>query len=158
MKRIAVLLSLFVLVAVPSATATNGKPKKEHKVYVCHKGKTLSVSSSAVAAHKRHGDTVGRCVTTPPPNGDTPVTAATFEQVNRVLACASKSVARYSPDGTRLPDGIAVDLNLDTFESGLYEGATFTIARWYAGEGATCDNLGGSPNGESVDGYPVWVR
>lgn len=31
------------------------------KVTICHKGKTISVSRSAVPAHRRHGDTVGPC-------------------------------------------------------------------------------------------------
>jgi hypothetical protein len=31
------------------------------KVTICHKGKTISVASSAVPAHLRHGDTRGAC-------------------------------------------------------------------------------------------------
>ncbi len=32
------------------------------KVVLCHKGKkTLTVAEPAVAAHRRHGDTLGRC-------------------------------------------------------------------------------------------------
>ena len=33
-----------------------------NKVEVCHKGKTLCVPSSAVAAHVRHGDRLGNCL------------------------------------------------------------------------------------------------
>lgn len=31
------------------------------KVTVCHKGKTIHVDESAVAAHMAHGDTMGAC-------------------------------------------------------------------------------------------------
>jgi hypothetical protein len=31
------------------------------KTTICHKGKTISVGTAAVAAHERHGDTVGTC-------------------------------------------------------------------------------------------------
>ena len=30
-------------------------------VEICHKGRTISVAMPAVAAHERHGDTVGAC-------------------------------------------------------------------------------------------------
>ena len=69
----------------------------------------------------------------------------------RALACASKPVARAN--GTV---GIAIDLDKASFDSGSYMGATFTIARFYRGVGATCENRGGSPTGETELGYPVW--
>lgn len=31
------------------------------KVTICHKGKTITVSGNAVAAHVGHGDTLGPC-------------------------------------------------------------------------------------------------
>ena len=31
------------------------------KTAICHKGKTITVSNSALPAHKKHGDTVGAC-------------------------------------------------------------------------------------------------
>ena len=31
------------------------------KVTICHKGKTIRVSRSALKAHNRHGDTIGSC-------------------------------------------------------------------------------------------------
>jgi hypothetical protein len=38
-----------------------GGPGKGKKVTICHKGKTITVSENAVAAHQRHGDTLGPC-------------------------------------------------------------------------------------------------
>jgi hypothetical protein len=38
-----------------------GQSQYQEKVLICHKGHTISVSSSAVPAHLRHGDTVGPC-------------------------------------------------------------------------------------------------
>jgi hypothetical protein len=50
-----------------------GKNKrgKKDKVTLCHQGKTITVSKSAVKGHKQHGDTQGRCPTTTQPSGDT---------------------------------------------------------------------------------------
>ena len=39
--------------------------KKNDKILICHKGNTLCVSQSAVAAHLKHGDTEGPCHTNP---------------------------------------------------------------------------------------------
>ena len=135
-------------------------------VAICHKGKTLSVDSHAVKGHLGHGDKRGACNSggnpggnsggNPPGNtgGDIPVTAGTFSQVNRILACADRPVLRTA-DNTM---GISVDLDLAVFQSGLYTGVKFTVARFYAGVGATCDKLGGAPNGKFENDYPVWVR
>lgn len=38
-----------------------GKGQYGKKVQVCHKGKTISISKSALPAHLRHGDTAGTC-------------------------------------------------------------------------------------------------
>ena len=132
----------------------------QDKVFVCHDGKTLKIAKAAVKAHLKHGDTAGRCTTPGPPvtpgpvDVDVPVTTDTFSQVNRILACASAPVFRQE-DGTL---GIAADLDLSSFDSGAYDGATLTIARFYEGVGATCDKLGGAPTGETIDSYPIWVR
>ena len=146
-----------VALTLPNLAASNGGGK----VKITHKGKCITVSKSALKAHLKHGDKVGCSTSGGGGNGggenggvDTPVTAATFEQTNRILACASKPVIRVA-DGTL---GIAVDLDLATFESGLYAGATFTVARLYEGIGATCDKLGGVPTGATLNGYPVWTR
>jgi len=144
---------LIVVGLVPPVAGGNGG-----KVTICHKGATLSVNSSAVKAHLKHGDKVGKCSTVPPGGGggngggDIPVTTATFAQVNRILACADRVVIRHADNHP----GIAVDLDLATFQSGFYEGAKFTVARYYAGIGATCDKLGGAPTGAFVNDYPVW--
>src|SRR5215217_1519563 len=42
-----------------------GKNKKGKKVTLCHQGKTITVASSAVKGHKKHGDTLGRCPSGP---------------------------------------------------------------------------------------------
>jgi len=33
----------------------------QYSVTICHQGKTIVVSNQAVAAHQRHGDTIGAC-------------------------------------------------------------------------------------------------
>lgn len=153
MKKVIVGIVALVALVVVACGGAHGGPSKAK---VCHKGKTLEVGAAAVGAHLRHGDTLGSCKppSQPPGGGDTPVTPDTFKQVNRILACADKPVLRVA-DQTY---GISVDLDLATFQSGLYTGVSFTVARWYAGVGATCDRLGGAPNGKTQDGYPVWVR
>jgi hypothetical protein len=50
---------------------TKNKKGKKGKVTLCHQGKTITVSKSAVKGHKQHGDTQGRCPTTTQPSGDT---------------------------------------------------------------------------------------
>jgi hypothetical protein len=45
--------------------------KGKGKVTLCHRGKTITVSKSAVKGHKQHGDTQGRCPTTNQPSGPT---------------------------------------------------------------------------------------
>lgn len=37
------------------------KPRQEHKTALCHRGHTIRVDNHAVAAHLRHGDTLGPC-------------------------------------------------------------------------------------------------
>ena len=158
MKKLSIVLLAFLsLVAVGTASA------HKSKVTLCHKGHTLSVDSHAVKAHLGHGDTLGACKPTTPPNdppvvtpgGDIPVTVATFSRASRILACADRPVLRVA-DKTM---GIAVDLTVEVFKSGVYGDAKFTIARYYAGVGATCDNLGGTRSGTAfVNDYPVWVR
>lgn len=46
---------VFIALSSMSAYSANGKET------VCHKGKEISVASSAVSAHEKHGDTVGEC-------------------------------------------------------------------------------------------------
>ncbi|MCU7547543.1 SBBP repeat-containing protein [Chitinophagaceae bacterium LB-8] len=50
--------------------------KKGDKVLVCHKGKTLCISHSAVAAHLKHGDQLGSCNASPSLNSITENTDA----------------------------------------------------------------------------------
>jgi hypothetical protein len=38
-----------------------GKQYGKTKVTLCHKGKTITVGSPAVKAHRAHGDTLGAC-------------------------------------------------------------------------------------------------
>jgi hypothetical protein len=46
-----------------------GKNKKGKKVTLCHQGRTITVSKSAVKSHKQHGDTTGPCPSGPTPSG-----------------------------------------------------------------------------------------
>ena len=45
----------------PGHGSQPGHHQYHEKVIICHKGHTISVSSSAVPAHLRHGDTLGPC-------------------------------------------------------------------------------------------------
>ena len=54
--------------ASPAATADGAKPK-DHKVTLCHKGKTITVGPVAAVVHVLiHGDTLGSCEV--PPGGE----------------------------------------------------------------------------------------
>lgn len=150
--KLAILAGVVFALLVSVAGANGG-----HKVTICHKGKTTSVDQHAVNAHKAHGDKLGACTSGGGGSnggGDPAVTPGTFSQVNRILACADQPVIRVA-DHTM---GIAVDLDLATFNSGLYTGVKFTVARLYEGIGATCDKLGGTFTGKTLNGYPVWTR
>jgi len=56
---------IFILLLVMSASVitaiTAFAPSKAEKITLCHKGKTIKVDESAVAAHLAHGDTLGAC-------------------------------------------------------------------------------------------------
>jgi hypothetical protein len=154
---------LFITMAVVLATgvfAVGANAANVHKTVICHKGHTLSVDAHALKGHLKHGDKLGACAVNHPPvdppggddDGVIPVTPDTFLQVNRILACADRPVLRVA-DNTM---GIAVDLTVEVFNSGIYSGVKFTVARLYVGVGATCDNLGGKYQGFIKDGYPVW--
>jgi hypothetical protein len=45
----------------PSAARTPASDQYVEKVTICHNGHTISISQSALAAHLRHGDTIGPC-------------------------------------------------------------------------------------------------
>ena len=63
----AALASLAVLAGVGVANGSISAAQYQYgpkgKTTICHKGKTITVSNSALPAHKRHGDTVGPCAT-----------------------------------------------------------------------------------------------
>ena len=72
-KSVATLLKISVLCFVCVLLASSSSSKKTsmllpvHKYEVCHFGKTLIVSGSALKAHLGHGDGLGRCGQIPPP-------------------------------------------------------------------------------------------
>ena len=49
------------LEGTPSAGRTPASDQYVEKVTICHNGHTISISQSALAAHRRHGDTIGPC-------------------------------------------------------------------------------------------------
>lgn len=154
-------LAVVALIATGAAGATGGHPPKpNHKLYkVCHNGHTILVAKPSIAAHLRHGDRYGQCPPKPPvtpPTTTPPVTPPNSppSQVNRILACATKPVFRAA-DGSF---GASGDVTAEIMASGMFQGASIVVARFYAGVGATCDNLGGAPNGKFEGPYPVWVR
>lgn len=64
MKRGRALVLVFALAGLGGLGCVAVVPRSEPppgKVVLCHKGKTLTVAEPAVAAHRRHGDTLGRC-------------------------------------------------------------------------------------------------
>ena len=68
----AAMMSGLFLFAQPASPADGAKPKKDHKVTICHKGKTISVGPIAAVVHVLiHGDTLGSCEAppVPPPGG-----------------------------------------------------------------------------------------
>src|SRR5829696_10455891 len=61
MMTVTVMLTATVAFAIPNK-GSNGQPK----VTLCHKGmNTITVGAPAVAAHERHGDTLGACEEAP---------------------------------------------------------------------------------------------
>lgn len=100
---------------------------------------TLAVDNGdlSIAAHGLANDA---CVT--------PITPGTFKQVDRLEACASKPILRVG-DNTM---GIYADLDEDTFNSGIFQGTTFTAALYVQGVGLTCDVPAGYTfTGQKVD-------
>ncbi len=68
LKRLSLLLAALVMaltmVAGPAFAGDYdyGEDKgKDHKVTICHKGKTISVDKHALKAHLKHGDYKGKC-------------------------------------------------------------------------------------------------
>jgi hypothetical protein len=59
----------FVFAAKPASPGSGNDCVGNDKVDICHKGKTLTVSSCAIPGHLGHGDTLGACGI-PPPNGN----------------------------------------------------------------------------------------
>ena len=61
-KRIVVTVAIVIagLGIVGAVLAGSGQ-----KVTMCHKGNTITVDQSAVAAHQAQGDTLGPCPTSP---------------------------------------------------------------------------------------------
>ena len=55
-----ILISLVLCIGCATVVADK-PPKGPDKVAICHKGKTIYVSESAVKAHLKHGDYMGIC-------------------------------------------------------------------------------------------------
>ena len=73
-KSVVTLLKISVLCFVVLLLASSVSSTKKisnlvinHKYEVCHFGKTIIVSGSALKAHLGHGDGLGRCGQIPPP-------------------------------------------------------------------------------------------
>ncbi len=54
----AAVLGLGSMLSVPGAAAES---QNSNKIDICHKGRTISVSSRALPGHQRHGDVRGEC-------------------------------------------------------------------------------------------------
>ena len=72
-KRLGFAAAMFCglfLFAQPAAPTDGKKPKQDHKVTLCHKGKTISVGPVAAVMHILiHGDHPGSCEVPPDPGG-----------------------------------------------------------------------------------------
>jgi len=56
------IIYISIISCIGCATVVDDRPPKgTDKVAICHKGKTIYVSESAVKAHLRHGDYIGIC-------------------------------------------------------------------------------------------------
>jgi hypothetical protein len=98
-----VMMTAMVMATVTVAFATpnegsNGQPKVE----ICHKGQIITVAQPAVAAHERHGDTLGPCGDGQPPEGATPVltTVATTQVTLGDLISDTATLAGATSDAT----------------------------------------------------------
>jgi hypothetical protein len=105
-----VIMTVMVMATVTVAFATpnegsNGQPRVE----VCHKGQIITVAQPAVAAHERHGDTLGPCGDGQPPEGGTldpttlTTTAITPQTVGHPISDAallSSPIDGANPTGT----------------------------------------------------------
>ncbi len=69
MKKTVIIVLCGILISIPITAMAKDKDKEgkhgDHhgkgKVTICHKGKTITVSESALKAHLNHGDTLGPC-------------------------------------------------------------------------------------------------
>ena len=52
-------IAVSICLLATSGVAWAGKGKG--KVTICHKGHTITVAKPALKAHRRHGDTLGKC-------------------------------------------------------------------------------------------------
>ena len=105
-------LKLFAATALTSLVPARFAAAKAEKVTICHKGKTITVGAPAVAAHLRHGDTLGECpnrttttTTTEPPTLATARRPNTEEQVRllqKELAEERQRVERLRKQNRRL--------------------------------------------------------
>jgi hypothetical protein len=103
-----VMMTAMVMATVTVAFATpnegsNGQPKVE----ICHKGQIITVAQPAVAAHERHGDTLGPCGDGQPPEGGTldPTTLTTTAITPQTVGHPIADVATLSGSGLHQPTG-----------------------------------------------------
>lgn len=67
----ALIFALTAATAIAAPGKGGGKGSGKAKVVMCHKGKTITVSSASAKGHKKHGDTMGACAVTTAPGGAT---------------------------------------------------------------------------------------
>lgn len=77
----------------------------------------------------------------------TPIEPGMFDHMARLEACASKPILRIADNSM----GIYADLDEATYDSGIFQGVTFTAALYVQGVGLTCD----VPAGYTFAGYKV---
>ena len=58
-------LTAATALAAPGKGKGGSKGSGKNKVVMCHKGQTITVSSSSVKGHQKHGDAMGACATAP---------------------------------------------------------------------------------------------
>ena len=65
-------LTAATALAAPGKGKGGSKGSGKNKVVMCHKGQTITVSSSSVKGHQKHGDAMGACPVAPAPAPTTP--------------------------------------------------------------------------------------
>jgi hypothetical protein len=94
------------------------KGKDKQKVTICHNGQTITVSKSALKAHKKHGDTTGAC----PTQDSSPVAGVTCPGPGNSALSGSR---RFAQTFVALNSGLLTSAKIEL--DGSQDGADFVV-------------------------------